>query len=201
LKSRSKNYKKLLFYVIPLLLSIIFLNIGVKVYLRTEKVMKNYIFIEKRVKIKAQVIKGEWGIFIDFPTYNYDEAKRLLRTREKFEINDSLLAIYGECTSLIIEGGVGGGVSSSLTPIYLLPYKTKDGSFSLNRIEEDGKVYLNYMNEEIVLKPGEKWEIMKTYNKVFDETEVNFIEEIVIKNFGFWKKSDITCFNLIKWWE
>jgi len=195
---KEQKCEKLLLYVIPLLISIVFLSIGTKVYYHSEKVMENYLFIEKRGKSKAQVIEGEWEMFIDFPMYDYDEAKRLLQTREKFEINDSLLAIYGECTSLTIEGGAGGGVSSSLTPIYLLPYKTKDDSLRLDRIEKDGKVYLNYMSEEIVLKPGEKWKITKSYIKVYGEAEVNFTEEIVVKNFGFWKKSNIKCFNSIK---
>jgi hypothetical protein len=156
-----------------------------------------YVFINHYVDIYGELIEGNYvGPLIDFPTYHFDEAIGTLRGIINFDVNDTLKVIYGNGTGL--GGVVGGGMATSLSGIYKLPYT--DG-IKISEIDSNGTVYLEYNNESIILKSGETWvnvtsriEILQLSGQI-NKAKVNVTITDKIVNYGILDKSKILIWD------
>ena len=151
------------------------------------------VFIDHHININGELIEGNYqgGLNIDFPTYNFDKKSKILHGEFDFEINKSLLIIYGNGRSL--SGIIGAGAATGLYGIYDLPYVR--GKFEIKKIEPDGTVYIQYNNLLIVLKSNEEWENVSFEIDVQDYGEgiakANIITTDKIVNYGIIEKSKI----------
>ncbi|MFH2028501.1 MAG: hypothetical protein ABIJ08_05155 [Nanoarchaeota archaeon] len=126
---------------------------------------RGIIFIDHQIDTYGKVIDGSYdGPMIDFPTYEYDLKTNTLDGKMNFNINMSIVAIYGNSFSL--NGAAGSGASSILSGVYGLPYESR--GLNILKIEPDEAVHLKYDNESIILKRGDEW-VRKTSR--IDKTE------------------------------
>ena len=151
------------------------------------------VFIDHHININGELLEGNYqgGLNIDFPTYNFDEKSKILNGKFDFEINKSLIIIYGDGRSL--SGIIGAGAATGLYGIYDLPYVK--GKFEINKIESDGTVYIQYDDSLIVLKSNEEWIKISSEIDVQDYGEgiakANIIITDKIVNYGIVEKSKI----------
>jgi hypothetical protein len=117
---------------------------------------EKYVFIEYRIEEDGRVIEGEFppGPMIDFPSYMFDPNRGTLISREyPFAIDDTLKVIVGRSTAL--RGVAGGGIASSLSAAYQLPYHGE--GFSIMRIDREGTAHVRLESEQILVESGEEW--------------------------------------------
>lgn len=151
------------------------------------------VFVDHHINTKGELIEGNYqgGLRIDFPTYDFNPTSGILNGIIFFEINDSLLMIYGDGRSL--SGVAGAGAATGLSGIYDLPF-TK-GNLEIKQIEPDGTVHIHYNDSLIVLKSDEKWVNVKseinTQDFGFGIAKANIITTDRIENYGIIEKSKI----------
>lgn len=147
---------------------------------------KELVFFEQWVRIKGEA--GPPYIFIDFPTYRFDEEKGMLISFQNVfgegegKINPALLnLIVGEGTSLA--GSAGSGAASDLRGVTDFPFTTNYRSLTVKEMKSDGTLILEPLNEEITflefvfpnpipretfaLKPGKRLEYTVTRTFLF----------------------------------
>ncbi|MCD1293563.1 hypothetical protein CUJ83_00945 [Methanocella sp. CWC-04] len=151
-----------------------------------------FIFIDHHVHINGSMVQGEYmGPMIDFPTYSYDEETKTLSGLFYFEVNDTLKMIYGDGRSL--SGAAGGGAGTVLQGVYGLPYE-KD-AMKIVSMDSSGTVTMEYNNETIILRSGEKWENITSGVRKFDLADnyaiVNLTRTDTIVNHGILEKTKI----------
>lgn len=147
----------------------------------------NYVFLEHYVDAHIEVVEGNYqGPIIDSPTYGFDEENGILRNYLSFDINDSLILVYGRGSSI---SGAGGGRENMLYGVYQLPYQS--GNITILNIDVNGIVYLEYKDGLIVLEEGEKWEDTVSKTDVTSSGTAEFTITDSIKNYGFLEKSKI----------
>lgn len=113
-----------------------------------------YVFIDHHIHEHGKSIVGYcMKLWIDFPTYRFDEKTGILIGEINFDINETLKVVYGSGASL--SGDVGGGAATRLLGVYELPYER--GHFKILKIDSDGTAYIEYKGVSIVLKSGEEW--------------------------------------------
>lgn len=148
---------------------------------------KKYFFVERRVHIHGVTIEGEYtGPMIDFPMYSFDSAHGILYGSITFAVNDSLVGVYGNGTSLT--GSAGGGAAAGVQGIYSLPWGDDP---KLIAVHSDESVSLKRGDSLMVLGRGEAWERITTRLDTFSTGIVLFTTTEHIANFGFQLKSKI----------
>ena len=152
-----------------------------------------YLFIEKWTQRIVEVLDGDYGLCIDFPTYYYNASSGALYpySVSRVRVNDSLVGIYGTGTSLHVINGTGGGAASGLTGFYSLPFN--DSELTIMAATAAGSAKVTFGNETRVLNPGDEWLETKGQVKRSEETGALINESFItlIKNFGLWDKSKI----------
>ena len=134
-----------------------------------------------------EVIEGDYpGPIIDSPTYDFDEKNGRLRGYLSFDINDSLVLVYGSGSSV---SGAGGGRENMLHGVYQLPHRS--GNLTVLKIDVDGTVYLEYGDNLVILREGEKWENITSEMDVAFSGTAEFTITDWVKNYGFLQKSKI----------
>lgn len=146
-----------------------------------------YIFIEHNIHTHIEIIEGIYpGPVVDSPTYSFDETSGTLRNYLSFDINDSLVLVYGRGSSI---SGAGGGMENMLHGVYQLPYES--GNVTILSIDVNGAVYLEYRNNLIILEKGQKWEDTVSKTDVTSSGTAELTTGDSIKNYGFLEKSKI----------
>jgi len=152
-----------------------------------------YLFIEKWTQWIVEVLDGDFGLCIDFPTYYYNASVGELYpySVSRVRVNDSLVGIYGSGTSLHVINGRGGGAASGLTGFYSCHFN--DSELTIMAIYAAGSAKIMFGTETRVLEPGDKWHETKGPVKRTEETGALINESFVtvITNFGLWDKSKI----------
>lgn len=154
-----------------------------------------YVFLEHHVNEYGELVEGNDYPYmcVDFPTYWFDEENRVLGIYAgmpvPFEINESLIMIVGDGSS--ISGAIGSGAGTGTDGVYSLPYKGYD--FEILSVSEEGTVEISYRNETIVLEAGEKWENIEFSTDQNDEpyAVVNITTTDTFTNYGFVKADNI----------
>jgi hypothetical protein len=151
------------------------------------------VFVDHHVHVDGVLLEGESrGLMIDFPTYSFDPEGRKLTGLINFEVNDSLLAVYGDGTSL--SGAMGGGAATMLHGAYALPYSWY--GLTISSVKADGTVTIEYKNETILLSPGEEWTLTASEIQALDGYDgnrslINVTTGDRIVNYGLLNKNDI----------
>ena len=160
---------------------------------------EKYVFVEHMIHEEGRTITGVCLplVLFDGPTYFFDEQNgelsAILHTDNR--INESLKLFYASGKSA--SKGGGGGVVSSASPVYSLPYRYSN-AVTLNSVTDEGVVYLQYLNNAIELKPKERLvvnttRVVLTYPPTYDGTVCT--EEIITTdsfyNAGFFDKNKI----------
>jgi hypothetical protein len=155
---------------------------------------KNFVFIEHSIVTQGQLLQTPYdndGPHLEFPTYSYNAATKVLTGLINFNITDDLKVVLGNSKS--ITGFAGSGTASGLTGLTRLPYKYEQ--FEISKVDADGTAYINYKGEAFVLKSGENWsdetsEIVTQQHG--DRTgKINKVTTDKITNFGIWEKTKI----------
>jgi hypothetical protein len=157
-KSKKSYLRRTIVIAVVLVLiiasSILIYGLNLKTGTQTPTTAGTYIFIEQHTHIHGEPLEGNYrGLMIDFPTYSFESKNGTLRGRINFEMNDSLVAIYG--SGLGLSGAAGGGASTGLDGVYDLPYKKDD--LQILRIDIDGTAHISYRGLSITLRNGEEW--------------------------------------------
>jgi hypothetical protein len=152
-----------------------------------------YIYIEKWTEWHVDVLDGDFCLCIDRLTYDYNASVGELYpySVSRVRVNDTLVGIYGNGTSLHVINGTGGGAASGLTGFYSIPFN--DSELTIMAIYADGSAKIMFGTETRVLNPGDEWQETETQVKRTEETGalINASFVTVIKNFGLWDKSKI----------
>jgi hypothetical protein len=150
-------------------------------------------FIDHHIHQDGMLLDGESiGIAMDFPTYSFDRENRMLRGYMGFDVNDSLLAVYGDGGSL--GGAMGGGAATMLSGVYALPYS--ENGLTISSVTDNGTMTIEYNNETILLLPGENWtritsEIRMVDNYRGNMSRINVTTTDRIVNYGLLNKNDV----------
>ncbi len=116
------------------------------------------LFVEQHKNTYGELIAGDYPfMFIDFPTYFFNEKERVLDANIDVESEDMLL-VYGSGESL--SGDAGSGAATGLSPVYSIPAKVSGDKIA--RVWDDGTVALEHAGEVITLAPGQSWEDVET---------------------------------------
>ncbi len=152
-----------------------------------------FVFIDHHVHMEGVLLEGESrGLMIDFPTYSFDREGRKLSGLVNFAVNDSLLVVYGDGSSL--GGAMGGGAATMLGAAYALPYSK--GGLTIVSVKENGSVTTEYKNETIRLSSGESWtritsEVRTEGGYGGSQSRMNVTTMDRIVNYGLLNKTDI----------
>jgi hypothetical protein len=157
-QSKKSHLRRTIVIAVVLVLiiasSILLYGLNLKTGTQTPRTAGTYIFIEQRTHIHGELLEGNYrGLMIDFPTYSFESKNGTLTGILNFEINDSLVAIYG--SGLVLSGAAGGGASTGLDGVYDIPYKKDD--LQILKIDPDGTAQINYKGLPITLRNGEEW--------------------------------------------
>jgi hypothetical protein len=147
-----------------------------------------YAFIDHQTYADGRLINGSYpDIMIDVPTYRFDTAKGNLAGIVPFEINESLMIVYGKGTS--ISGSLGTGSSSILRGGYGLPCSFD--ALTIEGFTVDGSVHMKYNNETLVLEPGERWTDIRYVNETTSTYSMEKTVTETITYYGNLQKSGI----------
>ncbi len=163
-----------------------------------------YIFIDHHINRHGELIEGEnLRENIGVPAYSFNkETDTLTSMRETdFEINESLILIYGLRESL--SGSAGSGAWTHLWGVYELPsYELpsyEPGGLKILYLETNGTAHLEYNKVSIVLKSGEQWSntesIIATRDWVDQTAKLKLTITDTIVNYGSLDKSKIVIPN------
>lgn len=113
-----------------------------------------YAFLDHEVYYGGSLVSGNCPHpAINITTYHFDEDNKTLTGLMSFNVNDSLVLIYGDST--ILYGDYGNGGSGLLSGVYALPYSSNN--LTITGFTSDGTVYLTYHNQTLALEPGSRW--------------------------------------------
>lgn len=147
------------------------------------------VFIDHHVHRDGVLLEGQGiGLMIDFPTYSFDKEQRKLSGLVNFDVNGSLIAVYGDGQSL--GGAMGGGAATMLYGVYALPYDSR--GLAIRSVDKSGAVTILYKNETIVLQPGQEWSnITSGVITSGNDTRINATTTDRIVNYGLIDKNDV----------
>jgi len=147
-----------------------------------------YAFLDHQIYDNGKLVSGTCPpAAINFSTYTFQTDTGSLEGLVPFEINDSLLLIYGESTTLSGDYGTGG--SGMLDGAYALPHTA--GNITINGIASDGTMYLMYHNQTIALAPGTQWTDISTGTEVTTACTINRTTTDILTYYGNYQKSAI----------
>ncbi|GEM_PF-6855480 len=93
------------------------------------------------------------NLMIDFPTYYFNDG--FLNGSLDLSADDSVVGFFGIGYSN--SGTAGGGVSSELHPIQVLPYHAPDNQFTIHNVDSRGVIVVSIQNETFYMEPGKYW--------------------------------------------
>lgn len=155
--------------------------------------IEGHVFLDHHINDFGELVEGKDYPYmaIDFPTYGFDEENGFLNLYDKkpFEVNESLIMIAGDGTSL--SGRLGSGAGTGTNGVYSLPYEGI--GFEIRAFSENGTVELFYRKETIVLKAGEKWEYVESHleKNTYPRAVMNVTRTDTFVNYGFLKPENI----------
>jgi hypothetical protein len=152
-----------------------------------------YAFIDHQVYIDGRTTSGTYpALMIDFPTYRFAPETGTLEGLVTFDINQSLILIYGSGTHF--SGDCGGGAAGMLHGGYTLPFQL-DG-LTVKGFTADEMVYLSYLNQTIALQPGERWTDLSTVNETTRDYTIEKTVTDTITYYGTFQTSEIKATRL-----
>jgi hypothetical protein len=114
----------------------------------------NVVFLEHNLLANGTVIEGEAPFrVVDFPTYWFNENTRQLNGEISFEINDSLLLVFGDAITL--KGNFGSGTGNRLYPVYALPANADQAT--IYTVDRTGTIGMFVNNRSVILRPGQSF--------------------------------------------
>jgi hypothetical protein len=147
-----------------------------------------YAFLDHHLYYTGMLVSGTCPpTAINFSTYRLETETGSLEGLVPFEVNDSLLLIYGESTSLSGDYGTGG--SGMLEGVYTLPHAS--GNLTVNGFTSDGTMYLTYHNQTIALEPGTQWTDISTGTEVTTACTINRTTTDTLTYYGNYQESAI----------
>ena len=147
-----------------------------------------YAFLDHQIYDNGKLVSGTCPpAAINFSTYTFQTDTGSLEGLVPFEVNDSLLLIYGE--SVTLSGDYGTGGSGMLDGAYALPHTA--GNLTVNGFTSDGTMYLTYHNQTIALAPGTQWTDISTGTDVTTTCTINRTTTDILTYYGNYQKSTI----------
>jgi hypothetical protein len=147
-----------------------------------------YAFLDHHIYYNGMLVSGKCPqTAINFSTYHLETDTGSLEGLVPFEVNDTLLLIYGMSTTLSGDYGTGG--SGMLDGAYALPHTT--GNLTVNGFTSDGTMYLTYHNQTIALAPGTQWTDITTGTDVTTTCTINRTTTDILTYYGNYQKSTI----------
>jgi hypothetical protein len=147
-----------------------------------------YAFLDHHIYYNGMLVSGTCPpTAINFSTYRLETETGSLEGLVPFEVNDSLLIIYGESTTLSGDYGTGG--SGMIDGAYALPHTS--GNLTVNGFTSDGTMYLTYHNQTIALEPGTQWTDISTGTEVTTACTINRTTTDILTYYGNYQKSTI----------
>jgi predicted small lipoprotein YifL len=147
-----------------------------------------YAFLDHQVIYTGTLVSGTCPApAIDVSPYIFDADSKTLAGIVPFEINESLLVVYGESTTLT--GAYGRGGYGELSGAYALPYK--NGNLTVDGFTKDGTMYLTYNNKSIALTPGMQWMDFSSGTETTRACTVNRTVTDVITYYGNYPQAGI----------
>jgi hypothetical protein len=157
-----------------------------------------FVFLEVIEHQSAKIISSNSKYFavpgrlIDFPTYNYYDSIKELKTRDRsFSFNkDKMKLIIGK--GLILEDYRGGGAATGLHSINYLPYYK--GETAIYEIDSTGAVYMRHENIYYKIDYGKTIIDSSFFSITFkgpDGGVIRVKKEIHISNHGLLNKKAI----------
>ncbi|MFA6363262.1 hypothetical protein [Methanoregula sp.] len=147
-----------------------------------------YAFLDHQRYYNGMLVSGTCPpSAINFSTYHLATDTGSLEGLVLFEINDTLLLIYGESTTLSGDYGTGG--SGILDGVYALPHTA--GDITMNGFTSEGTMYLTYHNQTIALAPGTQWTDISTGTEVTTACTLNRTTTDILTYYGNYQKSTI----------
>lgn len=114
------------------------------------------LYIDHHIHRHGEALEEGYPVIaIDFPTYTFDNETRTLSGLLTFEVNQSLIAVYG--SGLSLSGDAGIGAATDLSGVYSIPYEADDGLIIRN-ITPNGTARIEYRNTTISLATNETWQ-------------------------------------------
>ncbi len=146
---------------------------------------------DHHVRRHGEAREGDYPVLaIDFPTYTFDNKTRTLSGFLIFEVDRSLIAVYG--SGLSFSGDAGIGAARGLSGVYGLPYEVDDNPVIRN-ITPDGTAGIEYWNATVVLAANEAWQNISVYHDEEPGTggKVIITKADTITNYGLLEISGI----------
>ena len=146
------------------------------------------IFLEHSLVANGTVVKGEAPVrSVNFPSYWYNENTRQINGKIGFQVNNSLIMVFGD--ALTLKGDFGSGTGNKLFGVYGLPYKANEDI--IYSTDLSGNVVMSINGKKEVLKPGDTY----IYNNSEQIKDGNATIEVVYThtyiNHGFIDKKNI----------
>jgi hypothetical protein len=153
-----------------------------------------YAFLDHRISYTGTLVSGNCpDPAISVSPYVFDAEKETLAGIVPFEVNSSLLLVYGESTTL--SGGYGSGGYGTLDGAYALPYR--NGNLTVEGFTGNGTMYLTYDNQTIALEPGSQWMDVSTGMETTRACTVNRTVTDIITYYGNVPQSGIARTRLV----
>jgi hypothetical protein len=152
-----------------------------------------YAFLDHHMYYSGTLVGGKCPmVSINFSTYRLDTGAGTLEGIVPFEVNDTLLLIYGQSTTL--SGDYGNGSSGMISGGYSLPYTS--GNMTVNGFTSDGTLYITYRNQTIALESGKQWTDITTGTDRTDACTINLTAADTLTYYGNYQKSAIKKMTL-----
>jgi len=153
-----------------------------------------YAFLDHQVSYTGTLVNGSCPApAISVSPYAFDAEKETLAGIVPFEVNNSLLLVYGKSTTL--SGGYGSGGYGVLAGAYTLPYR--NGNLTVEGFTKNGTMYLTYDNQTIALEPGSQWMDVSTGTETTRACTVNRTVTDIITYYGNFPQSGIARVRLV----
>ncbi len=155
-------------------------------------------YIDHHIHRHGEALEEGYPIIaIDFPTYTFDNETRTLSGLLTFEVDQSLIAVYG--SGLSLSGDAGIGAATGLSGVYSIPYEADD-SLVIRNVTPNGTAWIEYQNTTITLAANETWENISvrveeepTYDGIETgrQGHLKITETDTITNYGLLEREEI----------
>jgi len=153
-----------------------------------------YAFLEHQTYYYGTLVRGNCSpSALTISTYHLDTDNRTLKGLVSFDLNDSLVLIYGKST--VLSGDYGNGGSGLLSGAYTLPYTS--GNLTVTGFTAEGTMYLTYHNQTLALEPGTRWTDISTGTETTTTCSINRTVTDTITYYGNFPRSEVKKIAII----
>lgn len=146
------------------------------------------VFLEHNLLANGTVINGSVPFrSINFPSYWFNDNIKQLNGEIDFQLNDSLLMIYGD--GLTLRGNFGAGTGNKLYGVYSLPVQADKAN--IYSIDGSGNVGMYVNNRSVYLRPGQEYTYQEKERLKEGNGTVNVLYEHRYINHGLIDKNAI----------